>query len=410
MIKLFFTLLAIIPLVLFGIWVDVHVSMVEFTVLDKFVQIHPLLLLIIIILLYFIFYSVWNIIAAFINLPSKLVKLFSAKTIENAEALNNLILAIKNWDIKSAEAYIKKVKASKASPIICDLMQAKIYELKENSKEAIAIYSKYKDSDKIAEYATFKIAKNSMWLGENETAFNNFKLLVGNNGSKEVLRFFIILGLQLDKYNEVINILDSKETISTFGKEKINRILSYVYSQQAVSYYHKNIYNDAFELSKIANKIRPDFIGAEIEILSAIKLNEVKSAMKLLAKYYDLIDEIKLYTLCGVICRNEDAKKVYSFFKGIAEDENKKALVLAAKSALDAGEFDDASAYISEAIDSEFAIAYLLMAEYCLRTHGNASEAFMWFERFSTQIDYITSTEFQQVRQEIYSILYNKEG
>lgn len=410
MIRLFLILLAAVPLILFGIWVDVYISMVEFTVLDKFVQIHPLLLLTIIILFYIALYIILSIIAVFLNLPSKLAKLFSSKKIQNAEALNNLILAVKNLDLKAAEIHLKRVKASYVSPIICDLMQGKIYELRGEIENSIKTYSKYIDNDKISSYALFKVAKNSMWLGKTETAFENFKILVERTQSKEILRFFIINGLKLDKYNEVIEALEDRGAYEAFGKDKINRILSYVYSQQAVASYHKNIYNDAFELSSIANKIRPDFIGVEMEILSAIKLNEVKASMKLLAKYYDLIDDIKLYTLIGVIGRNEDTKKVYSFFKGIADSGHKKSLVLAAKSALDAGEFDEASAYISEAIDNEMAVAYLLMAEYCLRTHGNASEAFMWFERFSTQIDYITFTEFKQVQQEVYSILYNRDS
>lgn len=409
MIKLFIALILAVPIILFGIWVDIYVSMIEFTIMDKFIQIHPLLFIVLIVLLYILIYLVFGIIALFLNLPSMFARLFATKKIENAEALNALILSVKNWDIKAAEIHLKKVRACRVSPVISDLMHAKIYELKGELEESIKIYEKYSDTNKVSNYALFKVAKNSMMIGKTEDAFLNFKKLVSHTHSKEILRFFIITGLKLDKYNEVIEALESKHALNAFGRDKINKILAYVYSQQAVTFYHRNIYNDAFELSNIANKIRPDFIGVEMEILSAIKLNEVKTAMRLLAKYYDMIDEIKLYTLTGVIARSEDAKKVYSFFKGFVDSDHKKSLVLAAKSALDSGEFDDASTYISNAIDAELSVAHLLMAEYCLRTHGNASEAFMWFERFSGHVDYITFTEFQHVQQEIYSILYNRE-
>lgn len=409
MIKLILSFLLIIALVLGGIWIEGNVSIITFNIQDKIVRMSPVLFISLILAFYLVLALVIKFLLTLINFPRLIHALVRGKKIENAEPLNNLILAIKNYDIKIAEQFYRKAVANGMDLAIADLMQAKIYEMKGVNREAIRIYNKYTIDNRISNYGLFKSAKLNLNLGNVEVAFDNFKQLVAVSASKEILRYFLITGLKLGRYNEVIDVLDSKSAIQAFGKVRINRVLSYVYSQQAVSFYKQGIYNDALELSQIANKIAPDLISAEMEILSAIKLGEFKFAHKQLAKHFKFIEDMRLYSFISVLAKHEAPEKLYNYYQGALDLSSPKALIIVAKSALEAGNYKEASILISKALDEKVPIANLLMAEYCLKTHGNASEAFMWFERFSSTMDHITEVEFENVKNEVYNLLYTKE-
>ena len=396
-----------ILLVLGAIWLDSHISMIEFSFMDRDIALHPLLMIFIIIFAYLVLGFIINILSSFMHLPVIITSIFAAKKIQNAKPLNELLLAVKNCDIKSAEKMLKKLNCAYDDQAIKDMFQAEIYELKGEEKEALKIYNRYTGHARIEKYSIFKIATLNFYQGNLEIAYENFKTLISKSNSKEILRFFVITGLKLNKHNEVISVLETKQAAQTFGSETMNRILSYIYSQRSVIAYQKGVYNDALELSHIANEIRPDFISADMEILSALKLNEIKRAMKLLAKYFHLIDPAKLYSFISAINQHEAPKSVYAFFKNLSDSKNANAMIVLAKCAIDCAQYDQANQYIAAALDNEIGIANLLMTEYCLRTHGNASEAFMWFERFTRQTDYISAAEFEQVQQTIYNILYN---
>lgn len=409
MIRLIFIFLLVLSLVVGGIWVETNVSTITFGIQDNVVRVTPILFITFILAFYLVLALVVKLILTLINFPRLIYSLFRGKRIENAEPLNNLILAIKNYDIRAAEQSYKKAVANAMDDVIADLMQAKIYEIKGATKDAIRIYNKYTTDDRISNYGLFKSAKLNLNLGNIETAFISFKQLAGLSGSKEILRYFLITGLKLGRYNEVIDVLDSKSAIQAFGKARINRVLSYVYSQQAVSFYQQGIYNDALELSQIANKIAPDLISAEMEILSAIKLGEFKFAHKQLVTHFKFIDDMRLYSFISILAKHEAPEKLYHYYRGLLDLSSSRSLVMVAKSALEAGDYKEASVLITKALDDKIPIANLLMAEYCLKTHGNASEAFMWFERFSSNMDYITEIEFENVKHEVYNLLYTKE-
>lgn len=383
MIRLAFYLLFFTLITLSLYWLDLNSGTILFNAFGYELETRFSYASIIIILAFFLFHFALNIISKIFSLPIALVHFLKGK--KDKDSLDKLYIFLN-------DLYLDKV--DDLEKVAQQLGHSNLPEKIRNSITLLATKFNGSAADNTETFR--KLTKNKQTkklglLGLANTAIKNqdyaiaanyaqalWEIDKGISTARLLLKIYMLAG-EWQKFSQLV---DSFRLSYLLGYQTKNILLGIGRLKLAQEAYNSGDYGAALKDATLADKLLGRLFPTE-ELLIKIKIKQ-KNYKKALAEIKVAWQNEPSYNLSKLIFEISSKKFSDDFFDFALELANSapqhyESRLLLARAALDIDQFDIAAREIGEALsDGHKVRACQLMAEFCLRTHGNSTEALSW--------------------------------
>jgi uncharacterized membrane-anchored protein len=367
--------------------IPVNADSVTLTIGGYVIKTNAYLLIILNITVFFILHLLLLVTYKIISFPSTIKNFFTYQRHENnIESIKKLLIALKQYDIKSADRLLSTIRKNHIPAAIINILNIELAMLQKNDKAVNIATAELLQDDETKAIGLINLIKIEKKRKDWNLVINYAQDLWRFHQSEWLLQMHVKALAKLQNWHEVLLVINQSHIKSLLGKDKFARINAEAKAKLAMKLFTEHNYDKSLSLAEEARTYLMDNTDL-VELLGQLYLQrgEYNKLVKLAHSVWPRLASAKLIACILKSASNFRKDKFFETAKWIADTNptSYQSLLLLGKAALFAGKDDLAGEFISQAlqVSNQAPQACLLMAEYCSRGNGAPGEIAAWVQK-----------------------------